>query len=237
MLKFLNNKAMRVAPRSILALGGAAIIALSAANTAQAQDDANNDGNWYGSLQIGIRAVDDVTLSGTGVTLNTEQHNAFAAAVALGYRFGDRDERNFRVELQGLSLAGGDPRQFSVNGTADVAAGNALGATGVMLNGALDFGNDGRFTPFIGAGIGYSSISAKIADTSGNTIDDSAGAFTYQVFGGVGYELFDALTLTTELRYLGASSADLQLVAPGGTTTVSTKYSAFTAMLGLRIDF
>lgn len=90
----------------------------------------------------------------------------------------------------------------------------------------FDLGNDSRFTPFIGGGIGAANVavnySAGIAGSftagaSSNTyavsartnFDDSSWVFAYQLGVGLGYDLGDGIQLSAQYRYFGTSEADV----------------------------
>lgn len=112
--------------------------------------------------------------------------------------------------------------------TAFVSADGDVKAWSFLANVWYDFdlGNDSRFTPFIGGGIGAASVavdySAGIAGTfttgaSSNTyavsartsFDDSSWVFAYQLGVGLGYDLGGGTLLSAQYRYFGTSEAEV----------------------------
>ena len=75
-----------------------------------------------------------------------------------------------------------------------------------LVNGFYDFKNDTRFTPFLGAGVGYANVNAGGADDS----------FAYQGIAGVSYELCPQWALTAQYNYLDTTAAYTASEVKGG---------------------
>jgi opacity protein-like surface antigen len=65
-----------------------------------------------------------------------------------------------------------------------------------LLNGYFDFKNDTRFTPFLGAGLGYADENAS----------DQKNAFAYQGIAGVSYSIDNNWALTAQYNYLDTTA-------------------------------
>jgi opacity protein-like surface antigen len=65
-----------------------------------------------------------------------------------------------------------------------------------LVNGYFDFKNDTRFTPFLGAGLGYADVNKSNQDN----------AFAYQGIAGVSYAIDNNWALTAQYNYLDTTS-------------------------------
>ena len=77
------------------------------------------------------------------ISLGVSDHNIWGGSLAVGSKF-----ENFRVELEGAYNGKGEKK---VNNRK-----SELQTKGFFINGYYDLANTNGFTPFIGAGIGYS---------------------------------------------------------------------------------
>jgi len=144
--------------------------------------------------------------------------DGYRAGGAFGYIF----SQYFRGELE-LSYSRQDidrlrvlsfPTGGAFSPWAD-AKGSASALSG-MANAYLTLPTDTIFTPFVGAGIGYTKVSANTIGAAGvpGYTDDSDGAFTWQLFAGANYEVSRDLELGTRYRYQQVD--DLVLYASNG---------------------
>jgi outer membrane protein OmpA-like peptidoglycan-associated protein len=182
------------------------------------------DGVYIG-LGAGYNWLDQQNLKQGNVTLpngsvlvsplsgHVNFHSGYAVLGSVGYGFGNglraEVEGDYRQnQLQNLSASFG-----SISGRA--GAGGDEQQAGVMVNALYDFwGLSPYVVPYIGAGIGYQSISesnVKIYAPGGlpfATINQSRGAFAYQGIVGVAIPLTQVtpgLALTLEGRFMGTT--------------------------------
>lgn len=71
----------------------------------------------------------------------------------------------------------------------------------VMLNAYADIKTGTAFTPYVGAGVGYSWNNLTLKDDGENTKFDD-GAFAWQVGAGVSYAATDALSIDLGYRFM-----------------------------------
>lgn len=72
--------------------------------------------------------------------------------------------------------------------------------TTYMANGYYDIPVSDRFSPYLGAGMGFAHGWAS--DTVSNQSTDPDNQFAYQLIGGLGYNVTPAVTLAFQYRYL-----------------------------------
>lgn len=186
--------------KSVFAATVMAVGLVAVAGAAQA--DAWSRDGMYATVKGGVTQAQDQSF---GVEYDT----GFTGGAAVGKKFG-----NYRAELEGIYEE------------SDVDVSGLDGKTefyGAMANGYYDFANTTRFTPYVGAGIGYGKVRYS-SDTAGvdSTSEDT---LAYQGIAGVGYELNPCWTLTGEYRYVGTTKA------------ADTRYQSHSALAGLRYTF
>lgn len=155
---------------------------------------------WYASLHGGYNAYsDDNSLSDPAVSYGVEADAGFVLGAALGYRPNSGhswlDAARFEVEYSfrsnPLSSVGANPQ-----------GGDLLSHT-AMFNVLYDFTNATIFTPYVGAGYGFSEF-----DFDGD--DETAEA--WQVMLGVDYvpQFADAVHWGLRYRYLDTASGPIR---------------------------
>jgi opacity protein-like surface antigen len=209
-------------------LFAAAATALMAAPTlASAQDS-----GVYIKAQAGYGIVNDADISLTnaapaGLVGDVAGEGNLALALGLGYDFGN----NWRLELDASTLyndlgaIGGQPSSKA-----------SIHANTLMLNALYDFDDFGRWSPFVGAGIGVAegnvSLSAQdFVNDLGNVIvanpacvsppvgarisracviSDTDKNLAWNLIAGVGYSITDNLTWDTNYRYVNMGDIDVE---------------------------
>jgi outer membrane protein W len=174
----------------------------------------------YASLRVGIGFpqdyqgtldIDDIDAD-TTLDLNT----GFNGELALGYQF-----NRVRAELAvGYGNYGVDNQNFDVGefGSFDADGDGAVNLTTVMLNGYYDIpirngnGSLSRWSPYIGAGVGYANISTPACSTDGCFSGGSTGGFAYQGKAGISYRATQQGYAFVEGGYLGAAGGDIDSV-------------------------
>lgn len=166
----------------------------------------------YGSIQLGVGFPNDYhgTLQDTDpfrVKSTLNLNTGFNGEAAIGYRFND-----IRTDLSvGYSNFGVDSQHFQVRG-GDGASANGNGSVKlwtVMANLYYDmpiWKRDqvrSRWSPYVGAGIGYANISTPSCSVSNCFDGGSSGSFAWQAKLGVSYRATDSGSLFLEGGYLG----------------------------------
>ena len=125
--------------------------------------------------------------------------NVWGGSVAYGVKTGA-----VRTELELNMKQDAEKKLHEGNETTKVSMENAS----VMLNAYYDINTGTKFTPYVGAGIGYSHLKAKIHDVDYSE-SKSANNFTWQIGAGVSYALTDNLALDAGYRYTDAGDVKL----------------------------
>lgn len=166
-----------------------AAIALMGAMPAAAAD-------WYAQVNAGMsvdtQADATATVGSASASADGDLDNGFVVGAAAGAHLGN----GLRLEGEALyssnDLGGID--ELDVD---DVEVNHM----GLFANVLYDFQMDGGFTPYIGAGVGFGSITF---DVDGDSIHDEGTA--WQIKAGVSYPVNDTLTLDVGYRYLNMAS-------------------------------
>jgi opacity protein-like surface antigen len=187
---------------------------------AQANPVDSPEGGWYGGLGIGysspsLSSSTQINILGIPATVNTNLtgdsslgYNGFVGYKMKGGFRGEGELFYTNSRITGASASG---TGFGLNTpSVSVGANGSVSNLAVMLNGYYDFGTGSKFTPYVGAGIGYGSTNVTSNATvtiAGNTIpvlpnNPSSSGFAYQVKAGVGYALTERNDLYLQYRYL-----------------------------------
>lgn len=207
--------------------------------------------SFYLRVDGGYGGHDDPVMVEDGVydLIQEEMDGAWSFGGGLGYYFtpslrGDVTvERRFEAEARGTL---GDNR----SGVAGVRS-FGLESTLVMFNMYYDFDNRTRFTPYVGAGLGYvhhetkdGSVRLRGGGTgtiAGASTNDAAGAF----MAGVSVALLDQLKLDVGYRflYMGETTTGALVATPRGGAAVRSndptleELHAHEIKFGLRYDW
>ena len=119
-------------------------------------------------------------------------------------------------------------RTGTVTGTARLTGDGDVTAWSFMTNLWYDFdlGDDSKFMPFIGGGIGAANVSVNYSGGFAGTLqtnaysgsftgaantsfDDSSWTFAYQLGAGLGYDLGNGTTISAQYRYFGTTEAEV----------------------------
>jgi len=209
--------------KGILSLAYCLLLALPAVSLAAT--------GWYGSANVGVAMMSDsdldITLSGfPPLTAELSYDTGYTIGGAVGYMM-----EKFRVEGE-LSYQANDIDSLSALGQSESLNGD-MSALTFLFNGYLDFATGGPLTPYITAGIGYSSVDIEI---EGGSEDDNL--FTYQLGVGIGYAMSETMTLDLRYRYLGAEDFETSENVPGlGSGTLKAGVASHNITAGLRFAF
>ena len=188
---------------------GASLLAASVSAPSFAED-------FYlsiGGTQQFVREVEgDVTIGGTKYDLEADIDSSFGYDIEFGKKI-----ENWRL---GLSYTHTSPKQSSVTATtggvgatASISPKPTYDVDAIMFNVYRDFPKDGKFSPYVGVGLGSTSIEMQtytttVAGTDVTVTDDGRSLFTWDVKAGVTYELSEKTDLYGEFSYGSTSSFD-----------------------------
>jgi len=218
------------------------------ANSKGAYVTAGVGGGWsssptFNSTESGT--VLGVPYSGT-VSGTTSLGGGVAVDSGVGYDFGNSIRGEVTYVLGSYALG-----STSFSGNVRAAGTNfpvtgSIGATGnvstnsVMFSGYYDFKSKSKFTPYVGAGIGWTGVSIPSmpasatvngANTNNLTIDGgSASAFGYQAKIGVSYAVSKPADVFAEAIYQGSTGVTINELSIGA-------LNAFSARAGVRYRF
>ena len=168
-----------------------------------------------GGAQTFIQDVEgDTTISGTKYDLDSDIDSDFGYEIEFGKQI-----ENWRL---GISYGKTSPKQKNVSAenaatgvgvVASVSPKPTYDVESLMFNVYRDFPNDGKFTPYVGIGLGSTSIEMQTYTTtvSGTDVvvtDDGRDLFSWDIKGGVTYSLNQTTDLYGEVVYLHTDSFD-----------------------------
>ena len=192
---------------------------------------------FYGTLGLGYSATQDISSSdsilGVPVKGNFALTGGFAGETGLGYDFG-----SVRTELtyiyNNASLNSLDLSVAGVGVNAPISEGN-VNTNSVMASVYVDIPTNSRWVPYVGGGLGYSSISwgAYRTALSGSTFSQNAGSqgvLGYQAKVGLSYLANKKTDVFVEGVYQGTSNFSID-------TTNYDPLSSWGARLGARFRF
>jgi opacity protein-like surface antigen len=232
---------MKIIHRLVLA----SALALGAATPSFAEEAPSAKTGFYATLGLGAVKTSDVGVTdsdvdaafGAAVKGEIKIDTGFSGDLGVGYDFG-----KFRTELTYVRTTGS---LDSVTGTSGANSGTLQATSDVstdslMVSGYYDFANKSKWTPYVGAGIGYTKLKADPivgAVTIGGTTytgtvteKGNEDLFGYQAKIGVSYAATPALSVYAEGTYQGT----------GGFTAGTTKYEgldSFGGKIGVRYYF
>ena len=241
----------------LLAVAGLASLSAPALAQDEASPRANSKGayvtvgvggGWAGSPSVAYSesgSVGGYTYSGTA-NGTTSLGGGVALDAGIGYDFGNsiRGEVTYvlgsyaigNTTYSGNLTSGG--RTYTGNGT--VSASGNVSTNSVMFSGYYDFKSKSKFTPYVGAGIGYTGVSIPTMPASltvnGSTFNNltvnggSASAFGYQAKIGVSYAVSKPADVFGEVIYQGNTGVTINEVGYGA-------LNAFSVRAGARLRF
>ena len=153
--------------------------------------------------------------------------NGGVATFAVGTSIGDAG----RIEVELASRVNDfDEAEWDDYGSWDVDGEVTTGS--FMVNAYYDFKNEGRFTPFIGGGLGFANIEHDIDDIGGfdgTNFKDDDDVMAYQMMLGLGFAATEELSIDLQYRFFGTEDPELD--------GDDVEYQTHNIMLGLRYSF
>ena len=175
--------------------------------------------------------------TGLGNVTNEYDDWGLTGSVFAGYGMEFFPGFGGRIEAE-LGYSTFEVDRHLVGGSGQAGSTGDTSAFSGMVNAYVD-ANVGAFRPFAGVGLGVARVSFDDHGTSANgtLMDDDDTAFSWQVSGGVGYDLTDRITLEGMVRYQSVMDVELTSTTAGGRLTSETDLNATSGLLGLRYNF
>ena len=186
---------------------GASLLAASVSAPSFAEDFYLSIG---GTQQWVQEAEGDTTISSTKYDLKSDIESSFGYDIEFGKQI-----ENWRL---GLSYTHTKPKAENitastggVGATASISPKPAFDANSIMFNVYRDFPKDGKLSPYVGLGLGTTSIELQnytttVAGTDVVVTDDGRSLFSWDLKAGVTYDLSERTDLYGEMSY--ASTAE-----------------------------
>ena len=173
---------------------------------------APSGGDWYVSVFTGGSSLQGVSTESRssyyGYTYSNSYTANFSNGFVLGGTVGKRINENLRVEVE-LSYGRYKASSYSYDGYGSYTATGDLSATYLLANVWYDIPTSGKFTPYIGGGVGVARVTA---DTSfdGNPFGYGPGGtkLAFQVGAGFSYPVAKNMALDVGYRYRSVRGID-----------------------------
>lgn len=185
-------------------------------------------GTPYFRAQMGYNALEDLDLdysfNGLSLSGDMEFDGGLFTSGAFGYDFGQ-----VRLDAEiGYSANDGDKLSFDLLGEAGLDDTEITNTT-IMANAYYDIDTNTSMTPYVGVGVGYSSLDL---DTEGFSGDDDVLA--YQLNIGLDIAVNQMLCLDVGYRYFATEDATFTLESQ---EVLEAEYSSHIVMGGVRLNF
>ena len=198
---------------SLLAAGTALALMVSIGTASASQ------AGPYVSGEGGIAFMPDQNLTHTPAgTLTENLDTGYNFGGAVGYDFGN----GTRLELDSLTT------RSDISSLNGVPAGGHVDATGLMLNGKVDILKSDVATPYIGAGVGFQNVGAKVAGMHGQNWRPA-----YQLEAGLRHRVSKHVSLYGEYRWTQSETSKLE----GGGATGHQNFSNNALLAGVTYNF
>jgi len=110
------------------------------------------------------------------------------------------------VLIQGQTTPlGANVAQIVADGQGDIST------TYLLANAYVDFENNTRLTPYVGAGLGAGFVDVEYSPSGVDITSDGDTVFAYQFIGGLDFALNETSSLLTNIRYRGTSDVSVEV--------------------------
>lgn len=164
------------------------------------------DTGFYLEGQLGYGFPDEVDASDDGLDGEVELDDAPVFGGALGWKFPWlRLEANVSYRKNDVDGVDANALGFDVSSSGNGDVTSLVG----LVNAFVDLDLDFPVRPFVGGGVGAAYLEVDTGSGSPIEIDDEAGAFAWNLVGGIGVDLVESVTLTASYRYLRLEGTDV----------------------------
>ena len=184
-----------------------------------------NDDSFYikANIGIGMNLDSDVdNISNTAESAKITYDSGFIGSLAAGYDFANP----LRVEIE-LIRQKNDLEITTYNNLYGSFNEGDLKNNSLMVNAFYDVDTGSAWTPFVGAGMGWSRIDISGYEFNGSDSEDDV--FAYQLIGGVSYAFNEQWSVDAQYRFKGSSDATID----GADFNVNSN----DVMVGIRFSF
>ena len=208
-------------------------------------------GGLYVSPKLGLsfESTKDIKISSYGerggeADMGSKDDNVFHAGLAVGYDFSQWV--NLRVEGEYMYHAKADAKNYYGNGRSVAEIGLESSIHSLNANVYYDFRNSTPFTPYVGAGIGFSRVNTKFSEIPYRSLiplyfdgSDDKTKFTYNLQAGLDFNFDDHNTIGIGYRYtsLGDGEAPFNMNGYYPVGDVKAKHHAHELTLSYRFTF
>ena len=169
-------------------------------------DDAVKKISWYGRVSMGFAAQMDKYVEVNAGETEWDFDSGMNYSVAAGYTvdyFALEAEFGYRI----LDVY----RRINTNGPSVKYTGDQTQVS-IMMNAYFIPKPDWEISPYIGLGMGTTTISWNdVRAPGGPIIDDSDTVFTYQLIAGASYKINPQFTLAADYRYFVPGDVEIDM--------------------------
>ncbi|QGZ34825.1 outer membrane protein [Stappia indica] len=184
-------------------------------------------GGWYLRGDIGYKVYQAPSVAyGPSNFANEKMDRTGMIGVGVGYKFSDYLRADVTVDYEFPAKVTGYapcPAPCGGPGVGGFSTETAdIDVLTFLVNGYIDLGTWAGFTPYVGAGIGTSYVTAKDVKfvnpngTSGSYPGDSSWNFSWALMAGGSYELSQNWAIDAGYRYLNIGNAYSKSFSTGG---------------------
>jgi opacity protein-like surface antigen len=175
------------------------------------------------SYNAGNNSYDKVTFD------SSRLDGDFNLSAGGGYQFNDYFRSDltldyFKADFDGKSMQNKPCSQFQPGKKCAYGHTDSLAALGLLANAYVDLGTVWGFTPYVGAGAGFTNVdwkgmttskycTGKNCDNTKYKVEETEGIeswrFTYALMTGVSYDIADRIKLDLGYRYANIASGDM----------------------------
>lgn len=199
---------------------------LAFVGTASAQDR-------YVSFSAGVSGKSDYdyAIPQNSARVKSDLDSAASISAAYGQKF-----ENFRGEiaLSNRKMDGKAKVDGRVGLTTPTAGKSEAGVLALDFNGYYDFPVEGKFKPYVGAGIGIANV--KLKDLY---LDDTTSALHLQAMAGASFEVNEKVAVFAEVRAerVGTITVETREVFSGRKSESDVSFSNVGGQIGIRVSF
>jgi opacity protein-like surface antigen len=184
---------------------------------------------FYIGGNAGLNLLGDSSLE-NGSSLGIEYDSGYLVGGSLGYDFGE-----FRLDAE-VAYKTNDASDIITTPSGGFTADGSTSVLSYMINGYFDIPINRSLKPYLGAGIGYATVTLDVGipGVFPTLADDSDSVLAYQFSAGVGYEISRTTTLNLGYRYF--ATEDPEMINFGG-LPFTTEYQTHEFVVGVRFLF
>lgn len=193
----------------------------------------------YASIFGGLTKADELDFQVAPGTVTTDFDDGYAFGLAFGKRLGQAGDKNrWRVEGE-LGYRSNDVSTHKLGGAELDGAFGKLTSTSLMANVFIDFNAPSKFSPYLGAGLGFTNVKADGWGVSAipDVVSDDETVLAYQLIAGAGWDVSQKTELFVEYRYFATDNASVTTSGATGAVDTDLSYKTNNLLIGARFNF